>query len=108
MAKYDIPICKKCGRSLEYKLDKGRWITYDKLAGSPHRTVCVAKSRLFKTNDILIGFFLTSTKVYQVLELDEVSASYYLFNNIGIKTMTFKFVDDKFKLMDKIYELLYL
>lgn len=103
--------CPKCKRSTFQCLDeKGKWITLDSITGSSHWLICHPEPPQFKIYDQIIVFWPKSVKTYVVSMIKEDSLEYWLTEHLTAehKVVTFNKVEQNAKLMDPIYELLYL
>lgn len=103
--------CQKCKRATFKQLDaNGKWSTLDHHTGNPHYLICHSGPPKYKEYDKLIVFWPKSTKTYTLSMIKDETNDYWLTEHLTgeHKVLTFNKLEDNAKLMDKIYELLYL
>lgn len=86
-----------------------KWVRYDKILKKRHTQTCHNGIAKFKKLDDVIAFWLKNTVRYVVGSVDHDTLTYKFF---GVQSQQYKEVDfitaeQNCKLMDKIYELLY-
>ena len=104
-------VCSKCGREITEVLESNkRWIKVDKLTQKQHSVVCHPGPLKFKEGDKVIMFWPKSQQHYRVVEVNHIECKYLMetFNAIVTSHVLWNVAKTNGKLMDKIYELLYL
>jgi len=109
------PVCEKCGRHIEWKLQPSknthniRWIAYDKMLKKKHVAACHNGEPKFKTYDRVIAFWPKAVHIYKITCINPRTLEYNVLDEDSkIKTIDFVVAEKTFKILDKIYELLYL